>query len=268
MVNELYGDLEAYQIGRSWGGLSVEARPGEEYGIIKGYAFKRDDNGNIIVNSHGLPERTSTLQEIGSVIPDWTGGINNRFSWGNTSNWGKVNLSFLVDGRHGGDIFSVTKMFGLYAGVLEQTAANNVRETGAIAGVNAMTDETFVHEDGSPLNTDLNDPNNTDIVAPSSFYYNAYKLHEWSVIDGSFIKLREISLGYTLPKRFFENNKVIKGFDISLYAHNVALLWVDSSNDIKIDPETGFGTGNSGVGIEQYQLPASRTIGFKFSVRF
>jgi len=268
MVNELYGELEAYQIGNSWGGLSVEARPGEEYGIIKGYAFKRDDNGNIIVNSHGLPERTSTLQEIGSVIPDWTGGINNRFSWGNTSGWGKLNLSFLVDGRHGGDIFSVTKMFGLYAGVLEQTAANNVRETGAIAGVNAMTNETFVHEDGSPLNTDLNDPNNTDIVAPSSFYYNAYKLHEWSVIDGSFIKLREVSLGYTLPKRFFENNKVIKGFDVSLYAHNVALLWVDSSNDIKIDPETGFGTANSGVGIEQYQLPASRTIGFKFSVRF
>jgi TonB-linked SusC/RagA family outer membrane protein len=268
VVNSLYGDLESYQIGSSWGGLSIQARPGETYGIIKGYAFLRDDNGNIIVDGSGLPERTGTLEELGNIVPDWTGGINNRFTFGNTSDWGQINFNFLIDGRKGGDIFSVTKMFGLYAGILEQTADNNVRETGAVAGLNAMTNESFVHEDGSALNTDLSDPNNSDIVAPSDFYYNAYKLHEWSIIDGSFIKLREISVGYALPKRLFENSKVIKGFDVSVYAHNVALLWVDSSNDIKIDPETAFGNGNSGQGIEQYQLPATRTIGFKFSVRF
>jgi len=268
IVNELYGDLESYQIGRSWGGLSIQARPGETFGIIKGYAFLRDDNGNIIVDGGGLPERTADLQELGSIVPDWTGGINNRFTFGNLSDWGQINFNFLIDGRKGGDIFSVTKMFGLYAGILKETAEGTKRETGVIAGVNGLTNESFVHEDGSALNTDLNDPNNTDIVAPSDFYYNAYKLHEWSIIDGSFIKLREISIGYALPSKFFENNKVIKGFDVSLYAHNVALLWVDKSNDVKIDPETGYGTANSGMGIEQYQLPASRTIGFKFSVRF
>ena len=267
-VNELYGDLEAYQIGNSWGGLSIEARPGEDFGVIKGYAFVRDDAGNIVVDGGGYPERTPTLEEIGNVVPDWTGGVNNRFTFGNTSSWGQLNFNFLIDGRHGGDIFSVTKMFGLYAGVLAQTAEGDIRETGVVAGYNAMTNETFVHEDGSPLNTDLNDPNNTDIVPSNYFHYNAYKLHEWSIIDGSFIKLREIALNYSIPSRLFENSKVFKGFDISLYAHNVALLWVDKSNDIKIDPETGFGTSNSGMGLEQYQLPPSRTIGLKFSVSF
>ena len=261
-VVELYGDLQSLQIGRSWSGLSVQARPGEIYGVISGKGYVRDDNGNFVVGDDGLPLATQDNIVLGNITPDWNGGIANDFSYKNFS------LHILVDGRKGGDIFSVTKMFGLYAGILAQTAQGDIRETGVVAGYNVMQDYTFVHQDGTPLNTNLDDPNNTDLVSAQSFYENYYFVKEENIIDGSFIKLREISLGYTFPKSMLNNQNVFQNLNLSFFVHNAALLWVDKSNDVRIDPETGYGNGNSGVGFEQYQLPPSRTIGFKISAEF
>jgi len=262
-VDELYGDLQSLQIGRTWSGLSVQARPGEEYGVIRGIGYLVDSaTGAYVVGSDGMPLRTQDNITLGSVTPDWTGGISNDFSYKG------INLHVMIDGRKGGDLFSVTKMFGLYAGLLEQTAQGNIRETGVVAGYNAMQQYTFVHEDGTPLNTNLDDPNNTDIVSAQSFYENYYGLKQESIIDGSFIKLREISLGYTFPKSIIDKQNIVQSLTVSFYIHNVALLYVDESNDVKIDPETGYGNGNDGVGFEQYQLPPSRTMGFKLSVKF
>lgn len=253
-VNKLYGDLEAYQINSSWGEVTVEARPGEPFGVIKGTAFERDDNGNILVED-GVPIGTADPQILGNVTPDWVGGVRNTFSYKN------VNLSILFDGRKGGDIFTVTKMFGLYAGVLEQTAANGVREDGVIAGDNwnLAEEENFVNADGSV---------NATPVAAQSFFTNFYNIKEPSVIDGSFIKLREITLGYTLPESIIKQTGFLQQVTLSAYARNVALLWTHESNDIVIDPETAFGATNSGMGLEQFQLPPSRTIGFKVNVKF
>ncbi len=262
-VDELYGDLQSLQIGRSWSGLSVQARPGEEYGIIRGIGYRVDSaTGAYVVGSNGMPLRTQNNVTLGSVTPDWTGGIANDFSYKG------ITLHVLIDGRKGGDLFSVTKMFGLYSGILKQTAQGNIRETGVVAGYNAMQQYHFVHEDGTPLNTNLKDPNNTDIVSAQSFYENYYGVKQESIIDGSFIKLREISLGYTFPKSLLDKQKVLQSLTLSFFVHNAALLYVDKSNDVKIDPETGYGNGNSGVGFEQYQLPPSRTMGFKLSVKF
>ena len=263
MVDELYGDLQSLQIGRSWSGLSVQARPGEEYGIIRGIGYRVDSaTGAYVVGSNGMPLRTQNNVTLGSVTPDWTGGIANDFSYKG------ITLHVLIDGRKGGDLFSVTKMFGLYSGILKQTAQGNIRETGVVAGYNAMQKYHFVHADGTPLNTNLKDPNNTDIVSAQSFYENYYGVKQESIIDGSFIKLREISLGYTFPKSLLDKQKVLQSLTLSFFVHNAALLYVDKSNDVKIDPETGYGNGNSGVGFEQYQLPPSRTMGFKLSVKF
>lgn len=251
-VNELYGDLEAYQISSSWGGVTIEARPGEAFGVIKGTGYLRDDNGNIIVEG-GVPQPTADPIELGNITPDWVGGVRNTFSYKN------VNLSVLLDGRKGGDIFTVTKMFGLYAGILDETAENDVRVDGVIAGQNWNTDETFVNADGTP--------NETEVYA-QSFFSNFYSIKEESVIDGSFIKLREITLGYTLPQSIVKQTGFLQTVTLSAYARNVALLWTHESNDVTIDPETAFGATNAGMGLEQYQLPPARTIGFKVNVKF
>lgn len=261
MVDELYGNLQSLQIGSSWSGLSVQARPGETYGVISGKGYVTDANGNYVVDAGGMPEATQGNIDLGNVTPDWTGGVANDFSYKG------LNLHVMIDGRKGGDLFSVTKMFGLYAGLLKQTAQGNIRETGVVAGFNAMTQYTFVHEDGTPLNTTL-DESNPDLVSAQSFYENYYYVKQESIIDGSYIKLREISLGYQVPKSIMSKQNLLQSLNLSVFVHNVALLYVDKTNDVRIDPETGYGNGNSGVGFEQYQLPPSRTIGFKLTANF
>ncbi len=252
-VNKLYKDLESYQINSSWGGVTTEARPGKPLGVIRATGFKRDDQDRIIVNENCLPKPTASPINVGQFTPDWTGGITNTFRY---NNW---NLSVMFDGRKGGDIFSVTKMFGLYAGVLDETAAGDTRRKGLVAGQDVITDETFVKENG-----EINDIK----VAPQDFWARFYNLKEHSVVDGSYIKLREVTLGYTFPQSMIQQTGFLQNLRISAYASNVALLYTHPSNDIVIDPETGYGTNIQGRGLEQYQIPPNRTFGFKISTQF
>ena len=250
-VNELYEDpqtgqkLEAYQITSSWGGVTIEARPGRPYGVIRGNAPLRDDNGNIIVGANGVPLRTAAPIEIGNITPDWTGGIRNTFFYKGAS------LSFLVDVRMGGDVYSVSDWFGAYAGLTEETAINGIREHGLVV--------KGVKENGDP----------NDIVIPATSYFGAYwGREEYGIIDGSYIKFRELVIGYDIPKSFLSRAGFIQGANISLVGRNLAILYRHPSNDAGIDPETGFGVTNTGLGLEQFQLPTARTLGFKVNLTF
>lgn len=248
-VNELYGDLESLWISDMWSSY-IEARPGKPYGVIMGTKWLRDDAGNLVITSAGLTQQAPGNFELGNITPDWIGGVQNTFSYKG------FNLSFLIDGRKGGDIISGTKFWGSRMGNTTLTLADpftgatNVRETGIVVpGVLA---------DGTP---------NTKRVTAQLFWNNYPRATEFMVMDGSFIKFRELSLGYDIP------GKVAKkvGFysaRVSLVCRNLALLYVDKSNDVHIDPETGFGTGNAGVGYEQMQIPTSRSIGFKLALSF
>jgi hypothetical protein len=86
-------------------------------------------------------------------------------------------------------------------------------------------------------------------------------------MDGSFIKLRELSLGYAIPSSVLGKIGVYSA-RLSVVCRNVALLYVDKSNDVHIDPETGFGTINAGVGYEQMQIPPARSLGLKLAISF
>lgn len=250
-VNELYTDpvtgqkVESYQISSSWNGVTIEARPGKPYGVIKANGFLRDDNGNKIIGTNGLPIAADTPLEVGNITPDWTGGIKNTFSYKN------ISLGVLIDGRYGGDLFSVSDWFGAYAGLTEESAINGIREHGLVVkGVN---------EAGEP----------NDVVVSAAAYYGGYwGLEEYSIIDGSYIKLREITLSYNLPKSLMSKIGFVQSASISFVGRNLAILYTDSSNDLGIDPETGFGVGNSGMGLEQFQLPTSRNLGFKLNLNF
>ncbi len=272
MVNELYGDLEAYTIASSWGGLTIEARPGEAFGVIKGGGYTLDDQGRVIVNPNtGMPMHTPVPVEIGNVMPDWNGGVRNTFSYKN------LELSILFDGRMGGDIFSVTDWFGGYAGISEETAAGDIRENGMIVGKDVLDDKGAVlaatdaggniiyDNDGFATGSGVE---NDIVVAPQSYFSDYWGLQEASIIDGSFIKLREVVLTYRIPQSALDKIGFIKQLSLSFVGRNLALLYIDESNDIGIDPETGFGTTLSGMGLEQYQLPPTRSLGFKFNVSF
>jgi hypothetical protein len=248
-VNELYGDLEALWISSMWGSY-IEARPGEPYGVIKGRKNLRDDAGNLIVTSTGLTQNAPQDEELGNITPDWIGGMQNTFSFKGLS------LGILIDGRKGGDIISGTKFWGTRMGntllstINPFTGEDNVRETGLIVpGVKA---------DGSP----------NDIRVSAQDFFNVYpRAYEFNVMDGSFIKLREVSLGYDLPSSAVHAIGLYS-VRVSFVARNVAILYTHESNDVGIDPETSFGTTNAGLGYEQMQIPVPRSLGFKIAASF
>ncbi|PUZ30083.1 TonB-linked outer membrane protein, SusC/RagA family [Chitinophaga costaii] len=240
-VVELYPGIESYDLGSA--NVVIQAVPGKPYAEILGGAYKRNDQGKIVVDASGLPEVVSN-QPIGNALPKWTGGINNSFSYKN------FNLSFLVDMRWGGDIFSYTLWHNQANGTAINTVENGIREKGLIVDA--------VKEDGSA----------NDIRVSAEDYFRSgyvWNLHENSLIKGTYIKLRELALGYKIPVK---RNKFLNSAAVSIVARNLALLYTDPSNIVHIDPETSLGIGNGGLGVEMYNLPSTRSIGLKVQLGF
>ena len=236
-VTELVDGIEAISLnGLGYWDLTVEARVGEPYGALYGFPLLRNDRGELILNN-GLPQASSEKTVLGNYNPDWTLGFSNSLRFG------PAEFSFLIDHKQGGDIFSVTHMFGRYAGVLEETLEG--REGGLIIpGVNA---------DGTP--------NTTSVSAEAYGHSFYYARHEPNIFDATYTKLREVKLGYSVPGSL-SRRMGVSGLDISVVGRNL-FLWTDVPH---IDPETAFSAGNA-QGLEAMQLPSARSIGFNVSVR-
>ena len=240
-VTELFGDLETLVLGSYWS-LNIEARLGEPYGVFFGNGYLRDDQGNLLLTAAGMPQRDPVRRILGNYNPDWIGGIQNRFSYGS------FDLSVLVDGQAGGDIFSVTNWFGEYAGVLESSLRG--RETD-------FCDPGIIQDGILPDGT----RNTTQVVCPQDFFGRNFGINEASIDDASYIKLREVRLGYELPTEWV-SWLGFSGGNFALIGRNLA-LW---SNIENIDPETSFDASNV-QGIEFGQFPTARSIGFALSLR-
>lgn len=244
--------LQQYEIGSEWS-TYVYAIPGQGWGTIWGSGMIKDDNGNYIVGANGLP--STRTQAIGDVSPKWLASFRNEISWKDLS------LSFMLDYRRGGDVFSVTQMWATYTGQLDYTAAGDIRERPIVVGKDVLADMgTFVKADGTPNDIE------TDAM---SFFYSYYSSNrQLSVFDGSFLKLREVSVTYTFPRQLLQKTKYIKAANVSLIGNNLAILWLHSSNKAKIDPESNKTSGNDGVGLESGGYMPSRSIGLKVGITF
>jgi TonB-linked SusC/RagA family outer membrane protein len=269
-VVELAGDLEAFILGSSWD-TRVEARPGEAFGTIYGYGFLRDANGNIAVSRAGIPliDRRE-FQSFGSYQPDWTAGINNTFTFRN------ISLSSLIDIKQGGVLTSTTYMFGRYTGILTETLEG--RECNMDTGANCIVfdgdrwadgavkaryneaGQIMYDENGFPLTDGPNDiPVGAQRFNTASFFGNA----ESHIFDASYIKLRELRLGYRLPAQWLQQSP-LRSVDLGLVGRNLLILHKNSPH---IDPETAFNAGNV-QGLESNQFPAARTFGFNIRASF
>lgn len=246
VVNKLYGELQSYRISAGFGGAITLGIPGQDWGSIWGLPFVRDDkSGKIVVGDDGVPLTTNVAKNFGSVTPDWIGGINNAFRYKN------MYLSFLVDMRKGGKFFSTTAWHSYPTGSYTVTTANNVRETGLILDA--------VKQDGTP----------NDVRVSAEQYYGGawvWNNHEYSILDGTYIKLREVILGYNINVK---NISWLKKLSLSVFGRNLAILYRDKSTaQFGIDPEVGMGGGDAGVGFENFQIPTTRNYGFKLSAGF
>ena len=252
-INELPGDLDAITAPGgtvAFGFVSMYHSLGDNWGQLRGTAIARDENGNPIIQDNGL-YKTNPGQYLGSVLPDWTGGIINTFTFKG------VSLAASIDYQKGGKFFSLTEMWGEYSGLLEETAATNEK------GANVRDDldkDGGVHvigvkEDGSVYD---------DYVEAHSYYSQWYsnKLAEPFVHDASYLKLRELALSYQLPSKLFANN-FIGGINLGVVARNVWLISVSSENKHKWDPSELSQTYG-----ENAQLPGVRSFGFNVRLTF
>lgn len=245
MVNSLYGGLSSYQISGGFGGATLRGIPGQDWGILWGLPFVRNANGKVVVDNLGIPKTTSVGVNLGSVTPDWNGGITNSFGYKG------FNLNFLTDVRMGGKFFSTTAWHSYPTGAYAVTTQNNVRETGLIVDA--------VFDDGKP--------NNVRVSAQD--YYNGgwmWNNHEYSILDGTFIKLREVIIGYDFK---LKKASFIQRLNLSMVGRNLAILYRDkSTRELGIDPEVGLGSSAGGVGFENFQIPTVRSFGINLKASF
>ena len=198
---------------------------GEAAHQIMAFDYLRDADGQIVVNANGVPQR-GDLKSFGSAYHKWTAGWNNEFSYKQFS------MSFLIDGKFGGKIFSATDYYGYQFGLHKATLVGR--------------DETFGENNAS-----------------SQRYYGDFSNNVSStfVHDASFIKFRQFTLGYTIPGQVLNN--AVKSVTVSFVARNLFILMKKTDN---IDPESNF--SNYAPGLELGGVPPVRTYGFNLNVKF
>jgi TonB-linked SusC/RagA family outer membrane protein len=251
------------QLGSFQGGVTINAVPGQPYGQIRGKDFIYT-NGQPTVKANGYYAITSTSNNvIGNATPEWLGGVNNSFRYKD------ITLSFLIDVRQGGDIFSLDTYYGMATGLYDVTAGKNdlgkdVRDHVANGGGVILPGVTA---DGKPnttrVNGDVKDDNGDlqTLFGVFGYYRNPAKKF---VYDGSYVKLREVTLTYALPSSILGNGKIFKGIDVSVFGRN---LWIIHKNMPYSDPEELLSSGN----IQGYQsgaFPTLRSIGVNLKFKF
>lgn len=206
---------------------------------IMAYDYKYN-KGSIVVDASGYPVR-GDLIPMGSVLPKLYGGLNNEFTFNNS-----ITFSFLMDYNFGNKILSATNFYSLVRGLNQQTLEG--REGGIKTGV------------------DANGGANT-VTADAQGYYrsmaqNVTKVH---VLDGDFIKLRQVLLGFSVPQNVVQKLRLFQSIQLSFVARNLLILMKKSDN---IDPEASFGSNVRYAGIEGTSLPNTRSYGINLNVRF
>ncbi|MEM9326267.1 MAG: SusC/RagA family TonB-linked outer membrane protein [Bacteroidota bacterium] len=233
---------------------------GEQYGAIRGGAYLREGAGGpedtglalppgqIVVvddpesSSFGYEAIDPVQRAIGNPNPDFILGWNNSLSYKG------VNLNFLFDWRQGGDVWNGTAWALSFFGRSELTAETRQETPFAIDGVKS---------DGSP--------NDIEIVRDRSYWTSGVggfgDVGEQFVQDGGWIRLREVSVGYSLPRSVLGDG-FIKGVSISAIGRN---LWWESDYE-GIDPETSLTGNGNGQGFDYFNMPSTRSLIFKVSV--
>ncbi|MBF9255277.1 SusC/RagA family TonB-linked outer membrane protein [Pontibacter sp. 172403-2] len=240
-VVELTEDQKIYIIANAPFAVQLQAREGESFGSIVGYNYTYDDQGRKLVDEDGYYIRSDEQEVIGSVLPDYTGGITNTF------NYKGVALSALIEFQKGGDFFSTTQMWGHSSGILEETAEGDIRENGIIA--------PGYQEDGTP--------NDVVLDAQDHFFSNGgYFINAADIVDASYIYLREVSLGYSLPTNVIGKTP-FNNIRLALVGRN---LWLIDSNSKHVDPSNITNSITNVQGLEGGALPSVRSYGFTLTL--
>ena len=259
IVKSINADLESIRLNSAWHG-SIMATPGHEYGEIVGFDYKRDENGNMLIDDNGLPQQ-GDLTVHGSINPDFIFGFSNTLSYKNFT------LSFLIDGTMGSEIYSWGKTYKMLWGTDVETLE------GRKEWFDTHNDNGFPLPDVDPggyvfegIVESTGQPNTTPLADPAYRGYIPYlnRVITGSVLDASNIRMREASLSYSFPREMISKLK-LNSLILSATGRNLFFFYRPADH---IDPEAGYSSGNTGNGIEQSTLPSTRSIGFNIRFSF
>lgn len=213
---------------------------GQRLGLIAGYRHQMID-GQKVYDENGFPVR-GDFEVLGEGRQPFSAGLSNSFRYKN------FNMSFLIDMRDGGSLYSGTNVIAYGTGLHKETLVG--RETGlTVSGVDV---------DGNPLNVEIP-------VENVQAYYGRYNdITEYFVYNASFAKLRELSIGYSFPKSLLSKTP-IQSANLSLVGRNLLLLWSSVPN---VDPESAYTANGGSQGLEYFALPTVRNMGFNLSMSF
>ncbi len=224
---------------------------GYPFAMITGYVQKTDGDGNKVYDSNGQPVRSDGLNILGNGNADIIGGLSNSLTYK------RITLGISIDFKSGGELYSGTNVKLTLSGLTKRTLTD--REGGFhIEGVRQSglnSDNKPVYE---PITLDLNQQQ------IYNYWKNLGECDQASFIyDASFIKLRQVSLGYSLPPELL--NKIsLKAVEISFVSRNLAILFNKVEN---VDPESSYNISNA-RGLDYFGLPGTRTYGCNLKIVF
>ena len=218
---------------------NIEAREGEKYGAIFGNTYLRDDAGRLLL-SNGLPQ-IGPRRVLGNINPDWVGG------WNNQVQYRAFSVNALVDVRRGGEIFSNTNMMCDQSGACGNT----------LRGREVDWDNPGLVVEG--IDQATGKPNSTRVTS-EQYFQGLWLINEAYTYDASYVKLRELRVGYDLPPRL-AGRFYARSVNLSLVGRNL----LTHKKVPNVDPEFAYSSGNF-QGIEFAQLPTSRSFGFNVQV--
>lgn len=214
---------------------------GGSIGDIYGKAFERDEQGAIIFENEGsntgLPRTTGdgNTIKVGNANPIFT------LSWNNTFSFRGFTLGMLLDCRYGGHLLSQTQADLDSYGVTRETA--DARDRG------------YVMLEGHRID---------DVKGFYKLVGGRAGVTEYYMYDATNIRLRELSLSYSLPRRLLARTRVLRSATLSLVARNLLMLY----NAAPFDPDLVLSTGNDNQGIDVYGMPTVRSFGFNIKLEF
>ena len=202
------------------------------YGVIYGTHFLRNAQGQLLLNDQGYQQEASDLAPIGNVTPDWLGGLTNTLSYKG------VLFSFVLDEKKGGKILNLDDYYLGYYGTSKITENRDGTEVIPV----------IIQSTGKA---------NTIAIPTNQYYYqNVYSVvNETSVEDGSFIKLRSVSLGYNFSGSLLRNS-VFKSLTLNATGTNFIL----HKNYTGSDPEVSLSGSGNGQGFANFNAPSNRSI--------
>lgn len=236
--------------GGQYGDIFTVAYVGESTTGLAGIDYERTAAGDVIIDENGLPKVSPVKQTyIGNREPDCLLGLGSTFTWKDLS------LSFLLDGRIGGDVANITGR-SLYSNGQNALLVPYRNRKVVFKGVVDNGDGTYR-------------PNTTPVILDQTTFNNyIYNVSSNFIEDGSYLRMSYVTLAYdfsNLMKRLGSSNP-IKGLKCSLTGRNLFLLTKYTGADPQVMPSASNGTGS--MGIDNYSVPSLRSFNFNVNVTF